>query len=49
MDNRECCGNCGNCKYDRDIGEFICSCEASDAYGLDTQYGDSCVEWCERC
>lgn len=44
----ECCGNCGNCKKDPDTGEFICTCDASDMYGLDTQYGDGCEEWCER-
>lgn len=44
----ECCGNCGNCKKDRDTGEFICTCEASEMYGLDTSYADSCEEWCER-
>lgn len=44
----ECCGNCGNCKRDRITGEFICICEASDMCGLDTSYGDSCEEWCER-
>lgn len=27
----ECCGTCGNNCYDG--GEFVCSCEASDAYG----------------
>ena len=44
----ECCGNCENCKKDRDTGEFICTCEVSEMYGLDTSYADSCEEWCER-
>ena len=44
----ECCGNCGNCKKDRETGSFICTCEASDMRGLDTAYEDSCEEWSER-
>lgn len=47
-DDRECCGTCGNCKKDRDTGEWICTCEASDVCGLDTSYGDTCEEWCYR-
>lgn len=31
----ECCGTCGNNCYDG--GEFVCSCEASDAYGCPTE------------
>lgn len=41
----ECCGNCGNKRYEN--GEWVCGCEASEMYGLDTSYGDSCEEWCE--
>lgn len=42
----ECCGTCGNNCYDG--GEFVCSCEASDAYGCPTVYNDTCNEWCEK-
>lgn len=42
----ECCGTCGNNCYDG--GEFVCSCEASDAYGYPTAYNDTCNEWCEK-
>ena len=42
----ECCGTCGNNCYDG--GEFVCSCEASDAYGCPTAYNDTCNEWCEK-
>ena len=44
----ECCGNCGNCHYDPDTGEQICSCEASNAYGLDMAFNDGCEEWCSN-
>lgn len=44
----ECCGNCGNCKYDRDTGEYICGCEASDAYGLEVSFNAVCEEWCSK-
>lgn len=46
MDEVEICGNCGNCKYID--GEWICTCEASDAHGCPTMYEDSCEEWCRR-
>lgn len=36
MDER--CGNCLYNRYDRDAGEFTCSNECSDNYGLPTGY-----------
>lgn len=42
----ECCGTCSNNTYDD--GEFTCSCEASDLYGLSTACSDHCEEWCEK-
>lgn len=37
---------CATCKYNkREDGEFYCSCESSDIYGLSTAYDDECEEW----
>lgn len=47
-DDRECCGTCEHNKYDWDLGEYTCSCEASDCYGCSTGYMDKCEEWCRR-
>ena len=44
----ECCGNCGNCQYDPETGEYVCNCEESEAYGLDMAFNDYCEDWCER-
>lgn len=44
----ECCGNCGNCKKDRETGEYICTCEASDMYGLEMEYSYTCDEHCDK-
>ena len=41
-----CCGNCIHCKFID--GEWTCTNEESDGYGLETAYDDKCVEWEER-
>lgn len=44
----ECCGNCANCKRDCETMEWVCTCEDSEAYGLETEFMDYCDEYCER-
>lgn len=37
---------CGNCKYHKYIdGEWVCSNEESEYYGLETDYVDRCVDY----
>lgn len=45
---KECCGNCGFSKYDRTTGEYVCTCEESDAYALDIAFNDWCEEWSSK-
>lgn len=43
--------NCTNCKfnkYDRTQLEFICQCEESDNYSLETECDGSCEEFTEK-
>ena len=42
------CGNCKYCSYDWELSEYVCHNEDSDAYGLETDYNESCGEWEER-
>lgn len=39
------CYNCKHNHFDRDAKDYGCDCEASDMYGLNTQYYDTCEEW----
>ena len=43
MENREKCGNCVWHIPGKD--DWICSCEDSEAYGLETEYTDVCEEF----
>lgn len=43
MEDRKKCGNCT--WHIPSGGEWICSCEDSEAYGLETEYSDSCEEF----
>lgn len=40
MENREKCGNCVWHIPGKD--DWICSCENSEAYGMETEYTDDC-------
>ena len=44
----ESCGNCGHCVYNEDTGEFICTCEATGAYGLEVTFIGWCEEWYKK-
>lgn len=40
---------CGNCKFSEyQNGEYICTNENSDDYGLETSHNDECEECEER-
>lgn len=44
--NEECCGTCEwHVKMD---GEYICTCDDADGFGLETDYSDCCEEWKKR-
>ena len=37
---------CGTCRWKRrENGEWVCTNDESDAYGLDVAYDDECEEW----
>lgn len=43
---RESKQRCGNCIWHIHNGtDWICSCEDSEAYGLETEYTDTCEEY----
>lgn len=55
MFDETCC--CGTCRHHEpssitldwlDKRDWFCMCEEADAYGLATEYSDSCEEWEER-
>lgn len=40
---------CGKCKWHIHNGnDWICSNDEAEAYGLETEYSDSCAEFCDR-
>ena len=41
---------CGTCKFHRtdDNGEWVCTNDLSEYYALETEYGDTCDDWCGR-
>lgn len=43
MEEQLCCGTCHFNHYYK--GDFVCSCEESENFGLETDYGDYCDEW----
>lgn len=43
---RELCGTC--VFHVREGDEWVCTCEESDNYGLETNYEEFCFEWEER-
>lgn len=43
----KCCGYCEH--HRKEDGEWICSCEESDAYGCETDFEDSCDDFERRC
>lgn len=43
----ECCGNCRFHKQ-KDEADWICTCEDSEAYALETNYDDCCIDYKER-
>lgn len=46
MTDKECCGVC---KYHKkEDGEWTCTNEDSEAYGLETHYQDTCEEYESR-
>lgn len=46
LTKKEKCGNCGNCVWHIPCsGDWICSCEDSEAYGQETEYTDACNEF----
>lgn len=45
---KECCGSCVFHRYSKGEGDFICTCEDSDAYCVSTAYSDSCMDWSEK-
>lgn len=37
---------CGTCSWHVKVdGEYICTCDGSDGFGLETDYSDVCSEW----
>ena len=47
-DERKVCGNCIHHEapsYADGETEWLCDNEMSEAYGLQTEYGDRCEEW----
>ena len=47
-DGREVCGTCEHNHFDFEEQGYVCSCEASDAYGCPTGYMDYCGEYCRK-
>jgi hypothetical protein len=47
MFNEKCCGNC-NYHEPQDEDVFVCVCEDSEGYGLETAYDDCCEEHEEK-
>lgn len=45
--NKECCGTCA-WHFPMPFEEWICDNENSDNYGMETEYGDCCVDYEER-
>lgn len=41
-----CCGTCRFSQYYQ--GDFVCGCEESDNFGLETDYTESCSEYEEK-
>lgn len=46
MKNEKCCGNC--IWHIHNGNEWICSCDDSEGYGLETEYTDTCNEFLDR-
>lgn len=44
--NEECCGKC--MWHIRSESDWTCSNDEAEAYGLETEYSDSCEEFCDR-
>ena len=48
MRNKECCGTCEHCQYNRGCDEWECLNEDSENYGYLVDYKYHCEDWEER-
>lgn len=45
---KRCCGTCECSEWDKELKSYICDNKDSENYGIETQYGESCIDYMER-